>query len=377
VSALPARADVVVIGGGAVGASTAFHLATRGTPDVVLLERDTLASGSTSRSAGGVRLQFADELNVRLSLRSLEQFERWDALIGEHVAFVPELAFRQVGYLFLLDTPELVAEFRAALALQHAHGVPSRELTPAEAAALVPQLDLGGVLAATFCPRDGHLSPEAVVQGYASAAAARGARVVQGCAATGIELAGGRIAGVRTPLGTIATDTVVCAAGAWAGEVAALAGLALPVHGEPRHMWFSPEAAGLADDLPLTIDFASGFYLHREGPGIVFGGREATLEEVAVPAVRRLPQILDLPIQSSWWGYYEQSPDHNAIVGESGAVGRFLYATGFSGHGFQQAPAIGEHLARLVRGEPTPLDLGAFALERFERGQARAERFVV
>jgi sarcosine oxidase subunit beta len=377
VSDLPARADVVVIGGGAVGASTAFHLAAGGTPDVVLLERDALASGSTSRSAGGVRLQFADELNVRLSLRSLEQFERWDALIGEHVPFVPAIAFRQVGYLFLLDTPELVATFRAALALQHAHGVPSRELTPAEAGALVPQLDLEGVLAATFCPRDGHLSPEAVVQGYAAAAAARGARVVQGCPATAIERAGARIAGVRTPRGTIATDTVVCAAGAWSAEVGALAGIEIPVHGEARHMWFSPEAGGLGDDLPLTIDFATGFYVHREGPGIVFGGREATLEEVAEPAVRRLPQILDLPIQSSWWGYYEQSPDHNAIMGEAAGVERFLYATGFSGHGFQQAPAVGEHLAHLVRGERPPLDLAAFALERFARGDARAERFVV
>jgi sarcosine oxidase, subunit beta len=376
-SDLPQRADVVVIGGGAVGASVAFHLATGGVPDVVLLERETLASGSTSRSAGGARLQFADELNVRLSLRSLEQFEHWDALIGEHVDFVPEIAFRQVGYLFLLDTPEQVAAFRDALAVQHAHGVPSLELTPAEAGEIVPQLELDGVLAATFCPRDGHMSPEAVVQGYAAAAAARGARVVQGCPATGIEQSGGRITGVRTGRGTIATDTVVCAAGAWSREVGALAGIEIPVHGEPRHMWFSPEGGGLRDDLPLTIDFTTSFYFHREGPGIVFGGREEALEDVAEHALERLPLIAELPIQSSWWGYYEVSPDHNAIVGEASAPGRFLYATGFSGHGFQQAPAIGEHLARLIRGEQPVFDLGAFALERFARGEPRAERFVV
>src|SRR3954451_12566501 len=137
-----------------MGASTAFHLATGGVPDVVLLERETLASGSTSRSAGGVRLQFADELNVRISLRSLEERERWDAVIGEHVGFVPAIAFRQVGYLFLLDTPELVATFRAALAVQHAFGVPSSELTTAEIGALVPQVELEGLLAGTFCPRD-------------------------------------------------------------------------------------------------------------------------------------------------------------------------------------------------------------------------------
>ena len=376
-SELPSSARVVIIGGGAIGASTAFHLATGGVEDVVLLEREALASGSTSRSAGGARLQFADELNVRLSLRSLEEFERWDELIGQHVEFVPGIAFRQVGYLFLLDTPELVETFRAALAVQHACGVPSSELTPAEIGALVPQVELDGLLAGTFCPRDGHMSPEAVVQGYAAAAVARGATVLQGCPALAIEHSGGRITGVRTPRGTVATDTVVCAAGAWSREIGAMAGIDIPVHGEARHMWFSPQSGGLRDDLPLTIDFSTSFYFHREGPGLVFGGREESLEAVAEAALPRLPLIADLPIQSSWWGYYEVSPDHNAIVGECPGPGRFLYATGFSGHGFQQAPAVGEHLAQLIRGELPSFDLAAFALERFARGEQRAERFVV
>jgi sarcosine oxidase, subunit beta len=376
-SDLPARADVVIIGGGAVGASTAFHLATAGVGDIVLLERETLASGSTSRSAGGARLQFADELNVRLSLRSLDEFERWGALIGEHVSFVPEIAFHQHGYLFLLDSDEQMEIFRAAIELQHSLGVPSRELTPAEALEIVPQLELDGIIGATFCPRDGHMSPEAVVQGYAAAAVARGAQVLQSCPAIAIEHAGGQISGVRTERGTIATDTVVCAAGAWSREVGAMIGIDIPVHGEPRHMWFSPERGGLRPDLPLTIDFSSSFYFHAEGPGIVFGGREEALEDVAEHALERLPLIVDLPIQSSWWGYYEVSPDHNAIVGEVADPGRFLYATGFSGHGFQQAPAIGEHLAQLIRGEQPLFDLGGFALERFARGEQRAERFVV
>src|SRR3954447_9412801 len=370
-SEAPARADVVIIGGGAMGASTAFHLATGGVADVVLLERETLASGSTSRSAGGVRLQFADELNVRLSLRSLEELERWDAVIGQHVGFVPDIAFRQVGYLFLLDTPELVAAFRAALAVQGAHGVPSRELTPEEASAIVPQLELEGVLAATFCPRDGYMSPEAVVQGYAAAAVARGARVLQGCPAIGIEHRAGRITGVRTARGTIATDTVVCAAGAWAGEIGAMAGVEIPVHGEPRHMWFSPESGGVRDDVPLTIDFSTGFYFHREGPGIVFGGKEQALEDVAQHGVRRLPLLEDLPVQTSWWGFYEMSPDHNALVGRASDPEGFFYATGFSGHGFQQAPAVGEHVAELVAGREPTLDLSAFDVGRFERGLVR------
>ena len=144
VSDLPPRADVVIIGGGAVGASTAFHLATGGVPDVVLLERETLASGSTSRSAGGARLQFADELNVRLSLRSLEQFERWDALISEHVEFVPAIAFREVGYLFLLDTLRAGRDLpRQRSPSSTRTACPSRELTPGRGRRVwCPQLEL-------------------------------------------------------------------------------------------------------------------------------------------------------------------------------------------------------------------------------------------
>jgi sarcosine oxidase subunit beta len=354
-------ADVVVIGGGAMGASIAWHLRRLGVERVALVERETLASGSTRASAGGIRTQFADELNVRIALRSLAEF-----------AAMEEIDFRQHGYLFLLDDESDVARFRAALALQQSLGVPSRELAPAEAQVMLPQLDVGGVLAATFCELDGYATPEAVVQWYA-----RGLDVRQGCAVTGIAVREGRIEGVETTRGRIATDTVVCAAGAWSAEVGALAGVELPVRGEPRWMFFTPKDAGLPERVPLTIDFSSGFYFHREGPGLVFGGRERTLEQVAEAGLRRLPVLADLPIQSSWWGYYEVSPDHNALVGEAGGPTRFLYATGFSGHGFQQAPAVGEHVAELVAGRTPTLDLSPFRVDRFAAGAAREERFVV
>jgi len=353
-----------VIGGGALGAATAYHLRRLGVEDVVLVERDVLAAGSTSKSAGGIRAQFADELNIRIALRSLAEFERMRDEIG----------FRQDGYLFLLDREEDVVSFRAALALQQSLGVPSRELTPAEAAAIVPQLALEGVLAATYCPQDGYATPEAVVQHYA---AASGATVLQGCELTGIDVRGGRIDGVETSRGRIDTDTVVCCAGIWSKDVGALAGVELPVEGEARSMWFTPEDGGLPERLPLTIDFSSGFYFHREGPGLAFGGRERALEDVAEAAARRLPVLADLPVQSSWWGWYDVSPDWNALVGEAAEPSRFFYATGFSGHGFQQAPAVGEHLAELVTGRMPTLDLSAFSAGRFADGAARPERFVV
>jgi sarcosine oxidase, subunit beta len=353
-----------VIGGGALGAATAFHLRRLGVDGVVLVERDSLASGSTSKSAGGIRAQFSDELNIRIAVRSLREFER----MGD------EIGFRQDGYLFLLDREEDATTFRAAVALQQALGVPSSELTASEAAEIVPQLSLDGILAAAYCPTDGYATPESVVQHYARAS---GATVLQGCSATGIEVRAGAIEAVETSLGRIATDTVVCCAGVWSKDVGALAGVSLPVQGEARSMWFTPEDGGLPERLPLTIDFGTGFYFHREGPGLAFGGRERTLEEVAEGAARRLPVLADLPVQSTWWGWYDVSPDWNALVGEAEGPSRFLYATGFSGHGFQQAPAVGEHLAELVAGQDPTLDLSAFSATRFARGAERPEAFVV
>src|SRR3954462_517555 len=248
--AVVTSADVVVIGGGAMGASCARPPRALGVADVVLVERDALASGSTSKSAGGIRAQFADELNIRIALRSLAEFE----------AMADEISFRQHGYLFLLTDEADVAVFRDALELQASLGVPSQELTAGEARELVPQLFVDDVLAATYCPRDGYATPEAVVQWYA-----RGLDVRQGCAALSVLTEHAKVRGVETTDGVIAADVVVCCAGVWSREVAATCGVSLPVSGEARTMWFPPDDGGLPDRVPLTIDFASGFYFHREG----------------------------------------------------------------------------------------------------------------
>ena len=353
-----------MIGGGALGAATVYHLRRLGAGDVVLVERDALASGSTSKSAGGIRAQFADELNVRIALRSMAEFES----MGD------EIFWRRYGYLFLLDSDDDLVAFRGALELQRSLGVPSRELSLDDVHELVPQLALDEIVGATFCPLDGYATPEAVVQWYARES---GATIRQSCAATGIEVREGRIVAVETTGGRIATNVVICCAGVWSREVGAMAGVELPVDGEARSMWFTPEGGGLPERLPLTIDFGSGFYVHREGPGLAFGGRSQALEDVAEAAARRLPVLVDLPVQASWWGWYDVSPDWNALVGEAPGVSRFLYATGFSGHGFQQAPAVGEHLAQLVVGNEPTLDLAAFDAERFATGARRPERFVV
>jgi sarcosine oxidase subunit beta len=380
---LKRRYEVVVVGGGAMGASIAFHLAEAGV-DVCLLERDALSSGSTSRAAGGIRTQFSDPLNVALGLRSVEAFERFRERPGG------EIDFHQVGYLFLLDSADDVPVFEQSVALQNELGVPSRVVDVAEAAVLSPLAELDGVLAATFCPLDGHASPEAVVQGYAAGARANGARVVTGRAVRGVEVTDGEVRGVTTDTGSIATGCVVCAAGVWSPQLARTAGVELPVEPVVREVVTTAPVDALPERIPLTVDFSTGFYFHREGPGLLFGMADRNqapgfdqptnpdwLALVTEVAERRAPAFLDLGIAHGWKGYYEVTPDHNGLVGEAPDVSRFLYATGFSGHGFMQAPAVGEIVRDLVLQRVPFIDVSPLAAERFARGAARPERNVI
>jgi sarcosine oxidase, subunit beta len=382
-TALPPSAEVVVVGGGVIGTSIAFHLSEAGL-DVCLLERDQLAGGSTSRAAGGFRAQFSDPLNIALGLHSIEAFMQFEKRPGA------EIDLHQVGYLFLLDQADDVDAFEASVALQNELGVPSRFVDLDEAAELCPLVELHGVLAATFCPLDGHASPEAVVQGYAAGARSHGATVVTGCGVTDIRDDGSGITGVETELGTIETGTVVCAAGVWSPELAGRVGLELPVQPYLREVGFTGPVESLPPRIPLTVDFSSGLYFHREGPGLLFGmaDREQPpgfvtttdtgwLEKVLEAAEHRLPSLLDMGIAGGWKGYYEVTPDHNALVGESHDVSRFLYATGFSGHGFLQGPAIGEIVRDLVLRREPFVDVTPLSVERFAHAVPRPEHAVI
>ncbi len=368
-----ATADAVIVGGGCVGASVAYHLAEAGLADITLLEADTLASGSTSKAAGGIRLQHGDALNVRLAQRSLAELAAFEQLTGA------DISFRQVGYLFLISSASDLAMFDESIALQRSLGVPVQALTPDQACELVPQLMTEDLLGATFCPSDGIATPEAVVHGYASAARRRGVTIRQGERVARIVTRHGRVQAVETERGEqIATSTVICAAGTGSRAIAATAEVDLPVTPERRRIFFSSHSGGVPDNVPLTVDFATGFYFHREGPGLVFGGREFAAEELMTPAMHRLPVIADVPLNSTWHGDYDMSPDHNAMVGHSAHLEGFYYATGFSGHGFQLSPAVGEHLAELVTGRQPSIDLTPFQAERFaQAGGDRVEPIVI
>ncbi|MEU1515982.1 FAD-binding oxidoreductase [Streptomyces sp. NPDC005811] len=369
------HASVVVIGGGVIGTSIAYHLAAAGVRDVLLVERDDLAAGSTSKAAGGVRAQFSDELNIQLGARSLEAFGRFGEEFGH------DIGLHRVGYLFLLSTPEEVASFEAGVRLQNALGVPSRMIDPAEARRLSPLITTDGLLAAAFSPDDGHCTPEAVVQGYADAARRCGARILRRTAVTGIETRGDTITGVTTTLGPVTTDTVICAAGAWSRSVGAMVGVDLPVQPLRRQIAVTEAVPGLPPDLPMTIDFSTTLYFHSEGPGLLVGmsdpderpgfatdTHDRWIPRLAAALEHRAPDILELRRTGGWAGLYEVTPDHNALIGEAHSVSRFLYATGFSGHGFLQGPAVGEvvrdlYLGRVPFVDVTPLSAGRFAAD--------------
>ena len=388
-TSLPDRAEVVIIGGGVMGASTAFHLAEAGVTDVLLLEKDSLACGSTSKSAGGVRAQFSDAVNIALGIRSLPAFEQFGVRPGG------EIDLHQVGYLFLHTDETAWAVAQEAVAIQNSLGIPTQLLTAAEAGALSKGVEVGDVIGATFHPRDGYCSPENVVQGYAAGARALGATVRTGVGVTGIETSGGEITGVVTDQGVVATSTVVCAAGAWSREVGRWVGVDLPIDPLRRQIIvtepLNEELLALYPmNTPMTIDAASTFYLHREGPGLLVGMSyqdeslgfhdgfsEDWLPDLLEAMERRAPALLDVGIAHRWAGYYEVTPDHNAVIGEATSVSRFLYAAGFSGHGFLQGPAVGEVMRDFYLGQPPVVDVSTMSADRFSAGDVLYELNIV
>lgn len=379
-------ADVVIVGGGCMGASVAYHLARRGVVNVVLVEREAmLGTGSTGRNAGGVRHQFSTEANVRLSIESIRLLERFREEVGQTVDF------HQDGYLFLLSSPESVAAFRKNVDVQRACGVNVEWLDPDDAVRLAPGLDAGGVVNATFCDRDGIADPNGVTMGFAKAAQSRGVEVVRETEAIGIDVSNGRVTAVRTARGTISTGVVVNAAGPYARQVGRLAGVDVPVDPHRRHIFIAQDfSRPVPPNRIMVIDFETTFYFHREGPGVLFGmgdpdekpGFDTTvrwdfLPEVTQVAVRRLPALEDASISHAWAGLYEMSPDGNPLIGPAPGLNGLFLVNGFSGHGFQHAPAAGRILSDLIVGRDPGLDLSPFAPDRFAGGSRAGERYVV
>jgi sarcosine oxidase subunit beta len=376
---LPLTAEIVIIGAGAIGASIAYQLARRGARDVVVLERDTVGAGSTSKAAGGIRVQFATRVEIDFSLRGIEFFKRFEDEMG-----VP-CDFHQEGYLFVVTDEPTLARFRANVALQRSLGADVRVITPDDARALVPSLRVDDAIAAVWGPTDGYASPNDVVQAYAARARARGVRIEEGTPVTGIRIEGGRVSAVETPAGAIDTRLVVNAAGPWAPLVGRMAGLDLPVDPRRRHIFVTDTFDGIRHPLPLVTDCGSGFYCRSEQGAVLMSPGDigdvtayeaqvdwSVLETAVEKAVRRIPVLERAQVRHAWAGLRPLTPDGRAILDWAPDVEGLFLAVGFCGHGFQHSPAVGETVAGLLLEGRSPVEISDLRLGRFPRRDPRS-----
>ena len=384
-TSLPKTADIIVIGGGVMGASTAYHLAERGVENVLLLEKEEFfGQGATGRCAGGVRYQFATEVNIRLSLASLPMLDRFEEEFGQAIDY------HKVGYLFLLTNEQDLETFRQNQQLQRSLGVETEWLDGDEIRRRLPYMNLDDVLAGTNHAKDGIVDPNGVVMGYISAASRLGAKNLTNTPVTDIHVEGATITGVETPAGTVSSPIVVNATGPWAGLIGEMAGLSIPIT-PLRRQWLTTSALpDLPSDFPFVIDFARSLYFHREGAGLLTGMSnpdeepgfnqsvdmdwELTHMEAAM---ERLPMLEQAGLTSRLAGLYENTPDAHPIYGATPVEG-FYIVSGFSGHGFMHGPISGKLMAEIILdGQASTVDVSMLDLARFEEDRLIHEYNVV
>jgi sarcosine oxidase subunit beta len=377
-------ADIVIIGGGVMGASIAYHLAKAGQPKVLLLEREAFfGQGSTGRCAGGFRCQFGTEINIRLSQLSLPMLEAFEEETGQPIDI------RHCGYVFLLSRESDLAAFRRSIALQHRLGVQTEWLTGDEVRRRLPMMQIDDIRAGAWHARDGLADPNGVVMGYVNGARRMGATLLTDETVTGIETRGGRVAGVMTDKRRIAAPIVVNAAGPWAALIGTMVGLDLPIV-PIRRQWISTTPLPqFPDDFPFVIEFAPALYFHREGRGLLTGQSnpnelpgfdqrvdrnwELTAMEAAA---KRMPLVETAGVASRLAGLYEVTPDAHPILGATPIEG-FHVCAGFSGHGFMHGPICGKLMAEiLLDGRAATLNVDALGFDRFV-GQATPKEYAV
>jgi len=376
-------AEIVIVGAGIMGVSTAYHLARLGARRVVVLERDTVCSGSTALASGGIRHQYGNRLGIELTTHSIVTYERFRDEFGV------DPNFRQHGYLILIATDDELAIARRSVALQRSLGVDVQLLDAAATRSLCPYLNTDDLLGATYTPRDGYADPYLCATAIAARARDLGVVIKQQHEVHGFLRDGNRVRGVTTAAGMLEAPTVVIATGAWSGVVGKLAGVDIPVRPHRRHKFMTAPfpAERIPAVTPFVIDPHRNFSLRREGPGLLLGhGRrdepdgfstevDRSLESRVVErAIHRAPVLADAKLMRAWAGLYEMTPDQTGIVSAvPGAAGLHIIA-GFSGHGFMHGPIAGQLMAEmLVHGRAVTMDASALDIARFARGEAHVE----
>jgi sarcosine oxidase subunit beta len=377
-------AEVIIIGAGVVGCSIAYHLAKLGCHDVIVLEKDTIGSGSTSKCPGGIRQQFSTETNIRLSMESVDFFQHFEDETGHSADF------RQHGYLILGTTEEESELFHHKVALQRQLGLEVHLLSPEETREIVPVLNVQNIISATYCPTDGYADPYSVVQGFTSAARRLGVRIYEGIEVIDMKQKEGQILSVSADEAEFMAPVIVIASGAYAAQIGKMVGLALPIHPSRRHMFISAPFNKISRDTPMVVDFHSGFWFRREGQGIIFGmrnpdepeGFNTSVDLGFLPAIGEvgshyLPFLKDIGIARGQAGLHADTPDASAIMGKAPEVDGLFLACGFSGHGFMHSPAVGRIMAELILEGKAEPDISCLASDRFTEPVYQEERYFI
>jgi sarcosine oxidase subunit beta len=377
VTALARSADVAIIGGGIMGTSIAFHLAEAGVRDVVVIERDTLGSGSSAKPLGGVRATFSDPSNIQLGQRSLETFERFSE------QFKIDIGLRQVGYLFLCRSELELSALQNATGIQNSLGCSARMVTPAEAIMINPLLRQAALIGASFSPRDGFADPAKVIKAYAGAARELGAALHEHTEVLDIQKSPTAAHEIHTNRGMIKVEAVIIAAGAWSQKIGRMVGAYLPVEPVRRQIGITEQPAKPFPTVPFTLDLSTTLYFHNYRNAMLLGISNANEEPgfcrefsygwtTAFDQAAEIiaPSLAHVPLVGGWAGLYENTPDHNALIGKAEHLDGVFYATGFSGHGFLQGPAVGELMRDLYLGRESFMDPTSFSATRFAGAEA-------
>ena len=382
---IPKTADIVIIGGGVMGASAAYHLAHSGVKNIVLLEKEAFfGTGATGRCAGGVRYQFSTEVNIKLSLESLPMLERFTEEIGQ------DINYRPCGYLMIATNEKDATRFKHNVELQNSLGVQTQFLTDDEVRARLPQMNFDDARAGTFHHKDGLVDPNSVVAGYVSAAQKMGVHAITNAEVTGIRIRNNKVRAVETNHGLIETAMLLNAAGPWAGLIGQMAGVHIPILPLRRQMFTTNSLKEIPANFPFVIDFGQSLYFHREGEGLLIGmsnqkekpGFDQSVDEDfefenLEAAIARMPLLEHASRASHWAGLYEVTPDAHPIFGGCDVEG-FLICTGFSGHGFMHGPVAGKLMSEYIHnGKFSTVDVSMLDLARFDEGRLIKEYNVV
>jgi sarcosine oxidase, subunit beta len=378
-------ADAVIIGGGIIGMSVAFHLARANYGSIVLVEKEQFTgSGATSKAAGGIRAQFSTKVNIEMSMLSIDAFERFKEDTGS------DALFDQVGYMFLLTNDDDVATYKKQYELQRSLGLDVELLKPEDIGQYAPHIRLDDVLLATFCKRDGLGDPHEFLSGYEHAARDMGVDIELEAGVNSITVSNGKITGLSTARGDISTNLVINCAGPHSGLIAKMIGVDLPVEPIRRQCVTTGQLDFVKPFFPMVVDVASGLYHHKESKGLLLGWADKNVEpsfDVSIDpdytdtmlekGLYRIPQLETAEIANQWAGLYESTPDHHAVIGWEPSVGGLMYVTGFSGHGFMHAPAAGQVAAELITGKQPSVDISPLSMERFSKGSLVEETNVI